>query len=96
MSISVGPWLAWHRANPQAELRLFCFPYGGGGAAAFRTWQDHLPSNIEVCPVQIPGREERLNEPRSTRLVLLVEAIAESLSYFLINPSLSSVIVWGQ
>lgn len=86
MSRNAGPWLAWYRANPQAALRLFCFPYGGGGAAAFRTWQDLLPSTIEVCPVQIPGREERLNEPCATRLVSLVETIAESLSTFLDKP----------
>lgn len=80
MSRNVGTWLGWHRANPQARLRLLCFPYGGGGATAFRTWQDHFPATIEVCPVQIPGREERLNEPRFTRLLLLVEAIAEALA----------------
>lgn len=72
-------WLAWYKPNPRARLRLFCFPYGGGAAGAFRTWQDHLPSTIEVCPVQIPGREGRLREPCYTRLNLLVEDIAQSL-----------------
>jgi medium-chain acyl-[acyl-carrier-protein] hydrolase len=80
MSRSAGHWLGWHRPNPQAGLRLFCFPYGGGGAAAFRTWQDYFPATIEVCPVQIPGREERLNEPCFTSLISLVENIAEQLS----------------
>lgn len=36
--------------------------------------------------MQIPGREERLNEPCATRLVLLVEALAESLSVLFDKP----------
>lgn len=76
---SAENWLGWHTANPQAKLRLFCFPYGGGGAGAFRTWQENLPATVEVCPVQIPGREDRLTEPSFTRLIPLVEVIAESL-----------------
>ena len=24
--------------NPQAALRLFCFPHAGGGSSAYRTW----------------------------------------------------------
>lgn len=83
---SAESWLGWYKANPQARLRLFCFPYGGGGAAAFRTWQNHFPATVEVCPVQIPGREGRLNEPRATRLISLVEDIAESLSELFDKP----------
>lgn len=86
MSDVETPWLAWRRPNPQASLRLFCFPYAGGGAAAYRAWQDHFPPTIEVCPVQIPGREERLNESCYTRLFDLVENMAESLFQFLDKP----------
>ena len=48
------------RANP--KIRLFCFPYGGGGASIYREWQKNLPDSIEVCPIQLPGREDRMNE----------------------------------
>ena len=33
------------QAESQARLRLFCFPYAGGGASMFRTWSDNLPSD---------------------------------------------------
>lgn len=39
------------------KLRLFCFPFAGGGAAAYRTWQSGLPDAVELCAVQPPGRE---------------------------------------
>jgi medium-chain acyl-[acyl-carrier-protein] hydrolase len=86
MTINAGQWAGWRESNAAARLRLFCFPYGGGGATAFRTWQDSFPPAIEVRPVQIPGREERLNEPRFTRLQPLVEAIADALRGLLDKP----------
>lgn len=60
-------------------MRLFCFPYGGGGAAAYRLWSDGLPPDIEVCRIQLPGRENRLRERPLTRLSPLVQALVEIL-----------------
>src|SRR3954470_21028861 len=37
-----SPWI--RNLNSQSSFRLFCFPYVGGGASIFRTWQDVLPS----------------------------------------------------
>lgn len=65
---------------PRARLRLFCFPYAGGGASAFNTWADQLPSDIEVCAVQLPGRETRLREESFTRLAPMVEALARTVT----------------
>jgi medium-chain acyl-[acyl-carrier-protein] hydrolase len=41
---------------------------------------------VEVCPVQLPGRESRLREPPLTRLEPLVPALLEGLSPFLDLP----------
>src|SRR5262249_44133316 len=79
-------WLACARPRPQAAIRLFCFPYAGGGASVFRGWANGLPGSVEVCPVQIPGRETRFREPAFTRLPPLVEALAESLRPHLDRP----------
>ena len=50
-------------ANPvRGELRLFCFPYVGGGASAFKSWNKFFSDDIELCIFQMPGREERLGE----------------------------------
>lgn len=60
---SHDPWMVRTAANPKATLRLFCFPYAGGGASTYRSWSAHLPAEIEVTAIQLPGREERLREP---------------------------------
>lgn len=58
---------------------MFCFPYAGGGASAYRGWSSSLPVDIEVCPVQLPGRESRLREQPFTTLAPLVQALADEL-----------------
>jgi medium-chain acyl-[acyl-carrier-protein] hydrolase len=80
------PWIACRKPNPQARLRLFCFPYAGTGASIFRNWADGLPDDIEVCPVQFPGRGTRLTESPFTQLSTLVEALAEDLVPILDKP----------
>jgi medium-chain acyl-[acyl-carrier-protein] hydrolase len=65
--------------NPRARLRLFCFPYAGGGASAYRGWAASLPDDVEVCPVQLPGRESRLREPPFQQPEPLVAALADAL-----------------
>ena len=73
------PWLTLPKPNPKATLRLFCFPYAGGGPLIFRTWPDNLPNFVEVCPVQLPGRGQRLREPGITRVEVLIPKLAEAL-----------------
>ncbi len=79
-------WLFVPRPNPQATLRLFCFPYAGGGATIFRRWPDSLPDTVEVCAVRLPGREGRLREPAFDRLSPLVDALAAALHPALDRP----------
>lgn len=45
----------------------------------FRTWRKALPSTIEICPVQLPGRENRLREPPYTDMRVLAESLAIQL-----------------
>ncbi|MFG2012749.1 thioesterase II family protein [Micromonospora sp. NPDC048868] len=53
-------WLI-REPSPDAPARLFCFPYAGAGASSLRRWPDRIGS-LEVCPVQLPGRERRIRE----------------------------------
>ena len=79
-------WVTCPKLNPQASLRLFCFPYAGGSALSFRNWPDLLPATIEVCPIELPGRGMRLKEAPFTQLAPLVEEIVQSLLPYLDKP----------
>lgn len=46
-----------------SRLRLFCLPYAGGSAQIYTRWQHLLPAGVEVCPVELPGRGTRFDEP---------------------------------
>jgi medium-chain acyl-[acyl-carrier-protein] hydrolase len=72
-------------ATPPA-LRLFCLPYAGGGAAVFRSWPQELPPTIEVRPIQLPGRENRIGEEPARRIADLVPLIADKLAPLLDRP----------
>ena len=57
------------------RARLFCFPYAGVGASAYRLWATGLPPALEVCAVQLPGRESRFREPPLDRIDAAVAAL---------------------
>lgn len=79
-------WLPFRRPRPDAELRLFCLPYAGGLASAYRAWQKDAPWDVEVCAVQLPGRETHWARPAFTSLPRLVDALAEVLEPLLDRP----------
>jgi medium-chain acyl-[acyl-carrier-protein] hydrolase len=74
--VETSAWFPNVRFRPEARLRLFCFPYAGGGGHIYRNWQAGLPPDIEVCPVQLPGRGSRLGEPGFRNMPALTEALA--------------------
>ncbi|MBD2083575.1 thioesterase II family protein [Trichocoleus sp. ST-U3] len=74
------------KPNPLSSLRLFCFPYAGGGALNFRTWSQGLPVGVEVCAVELPGRGKRILEAPFTQALPLVQAIAHALLPYLDKP----------
>jgi medium-chain acyl-[acyl-carrier-protein] hydrolase len=81
-----GGWVARSTSAGSGEVRLFCFPYAGAGASVFRSWQRLLPPWLELCAVQLPGRENRRAEPLRHRLADLVLAMAQGLEPLLDPP----------
>lgn len=79
-------WVVRFKSNPQAQLRLFCFPYAGGSTLIFRRWAEALPASVEVCPVELPGRGSRLNETPFAHLMPLAQATVAALAPFLDRP----------
>lgn len=63
-------------------IKLICFPYAGGGAAAYADWQRTLRTHgvrVAVRAVRLPGREDRAGEPRFTDLDALAEHVDSEL-----------------
>jgi medium-chain acyl-[acyl-carrier-protein] hydrolase len=74
-----APWFNHPDRRVHAGLRLYCFPPAGGSASTFRSWSRALPSDVEVCPVQLPGRENRLRDAPFVKSAPLVRALADVL-----------------
>jgi medium-chain acyl-[acyl-carrier-protein] hydrolase len=80
------PWFPFRRPAGTTRLRLFCLPFAGGGASTFRTWPALVPDHVEICALQLPGRETRLNEARFTNLNDAVGPVVEAMRPYLSVP----------
>ena len=49
------------------------------GARLFRGWEESLPEEVELCPIELPGRGTRLGEPAVPDMDSLVKPMAEAL-----------------
>jgi len=73
------PWLDRGALARPARVRLFTFPFAGGGTSVYRSWSAALPPEVAVCPVRLPGREARIHEPAPRDLVALARAAGDAL-----------------
>ncbi len=86
LSVVSDLWVSCSKPNPQAKLRLFCFPYAGAGSSMFNSWSTLLMPEIELFLVHLPGRDRRIQEPLYLQLSPLVETLTEALSPWLEKP----------
>jgi len=81
-----GKWFACPRLNPNAETRLFLFPYAGGGPTSFSKWSLELPENMEARTVHYPGRGSRYNETPIASISSLAHELSQAIRYLLDKP----------
>lgn len=75
----------------ECDIKLFCFPYAGGGASAYSTIGKKLAGKLEVFAMQLPGREEKIMKSAYTSLESVAGDAAKE-----IKPHLGSCIIfWG-
>lgn len=92
------PWFTRFGASHEGALRVFCFPYAGGNATAFKDWLPALPPDIELWAATYPGRIPRFNEPAIASMPVLVAALLRELPrdkpYVLFGHSLGGLVAF--
>jgi surfactin synthase thioesterase subunit len=79
-------WLVPVRTSDNPTQRLFCFPYAGGAASAYRQWAHGLPPDVDVYAIELPGHGVRRGEPMLTRVEDVVEGLIPELGRLLDRP----------
>ncbi|AMB85730.1 thioesterase [Pseudomonas agarici] len=68
------------------NLRLFCLPYSGASAVVYSRWRRNLPEWLQVCPLELPGRGKRMDEPLQNDIARLAEQLADEIGAELERP----------
>lgn len=84
MTSNESPWFLRPLADNSAA-RVFCMPYSGTGASMYGAWPERL-GQIEIVPIQLPGRENRSREPHFGTYENLSGQLVEALLPYLDRP----------
>jgi surfactin synthase thioesterase subunit len=74
-----NPWFC-RATETGGPVRLFVFPFAGGNAASFLSWQAPLGPGVHLHVALLPGRGTRLLEPPISDLDLLVGHLARAVA----------------
>ena len=66
-------------------MKLFCIPFAGGSATIYRHWKKHLDTAIDLIPIELAGRGNRLNESFYSSLDEAVADIAKNINLYDLN-----------
>jgi surfactin synthase thioesterase subunit len=84
-SAASNPW--FHTGPlPGTRLRIICLPYAGGGASIFRSWIEKAAPGMQVCGVELPGRDGRYKESLPGDVESIVQQLAPAVEPFLDCP----------
>src|SRR5207244_13462882 len=82
--LTLARWVPFRNAGALVRCRLFCFPHAAGNAAFYRPLRRFMPPGVDLCPVELPGRAARLDEPPFTCMSALLEPL-----YYALQPLMS-------
>jgi medium-chain acyl-[acyl-carrier-protein] hydrolase len=72
-------WIVRSTPVLKPSLRLFCFPCAGAGASSFNAWPSQLQPDVDICAVQLPGRETRYTEDSFEELSPIIDGLIEAI-----------------
>lgn len=79
-------------------LTVYCLPFAGGGASVYKRWPAF--EGVRIQPLQLPGREERLQDTPLADMESLVTALYRQLApqlrqpYALFGSSMGALIAY--
>jgi acyl transferase domain-containing protein/surfactin synthase thioesterase subunit len=83
---AVGDWLVMVGPRVAPRLRLFCFPFAGGGSAVYRNWAQSIDPTIEVVAIEPPGRLGRITEPPVADMKEFVDQLVPAMGELMDRP----------
>ncbi len=82
-----GKWLVKHKkASHSVKQRVFCIHPVGAGASMFTHFLYNPPAETEVLAFQLPGRENRKDEPHFEQMEVLIPEMAEAIRPYTDKP----------
>ena len=73
-------------------VTVVAFPHAGGSANYFQPWSRIMPAGTQLCAVQYPGRQDRVNEPCAKTMADIVDPVVNEL---LRRPSFAGLVLLG-
>lgn len=83
------------------RMTLLCLPCAGASATMYLRWKRWLPDWVEVQPIELPGRGERLGEPCVEEFQRQVERLCDEQGssmrgrYALFGHSMGALLAYG-
>jgi medium-chain acyl-[acyl-carrier-protein] hydrolase len=83
------------------RIKLFCLPYAGGSAMVYSKWKKYLHNMIDLHPVELAGRGNRLGDPFYNTfeeavddVYKLIESELDGSPYAIFGHSMGSLLVY--
>ena len=81
-----GRWLIIVGPRAAPRVRLFCFPFAGGGSVVYRSWARFIDPEVEVVAIEPPGRLGRITETPIANMKEFVEQLVPEMEELLDRP----------
>ncbi|MGW0932759.1 amino acid adenylation domain-containing protein [Streptomyces sp. NPDC002644] len=75
-----GSWLRVLKPAERPRARVFCVAGMGGTTGGFVPLARHLPDDVELVGIQLPGREERADEAPMTDMMAVADQVVAALA----------------
>lgn len=69
-----------------AKINLFCLPFAGGSRYSYALFNRYAPTDVELVPIDIPGRGTRFSEPLLDEMKAIADDVFEQIRGQLDSP----------